>query len=268
MMQVYLYGLLAMLSLAIMTWIVSVRKHDVSIVDSIWSVFFLLGSVVYYLSTGIYTLQQNVLLVLVTVWALRLSAHITWRNHGKPEDVRYRDIRVRYSPYFAIKSLFIIFIFQALIAGLISLPLWYVFTHSAGFGLVDVVGVCLWLIGMYFETVADIQLARFKKTQAARHGGVLDHGLWRYSRHPNYFGEACIWWGYYLIAVSAGGWWTIFAPILMTWLLLKFSGVVLLEKNIVQRRPTYLEYINNTSAFIPWRPKTTRQSSVRSGVTR
>jgi steroid 5-alpha reductase family enzyme len=266
MMQVYLQGLAVMLSLAVITWIVSVRKHDASIVDSIWSVFFLLGSAVYLVSSGTFSTQQIVLFVLVTIWALRLSIYITLRNHGKPEDSRYRDIRERYSPHFALKSLFIIFIFQALLAGFVSLPLWYVFTHATDFGVIDILAVSLWSIGMFFETVGDIQLSSFRKSEASRNGGVLDHGLWRYSRHPNYFGEACIWWAYYLFAFSAGGWWTIVAPILMTWLLLKFSGVMLLEKDIVNRRPSYREYIKNTSAFIPWPPKNLDKSSANSEV--
>jgi steroid 5-alpha reductase family enzyme len=266
MIDAYLQGLLVMLSLAVITWIISVRKHDASIVDSIWSVFFLLGSVVYFISSSSYSVQQIVVLALVVIWALRLSIYITLRNHGKPEDSRYRDIRERYSPYFALKSLFIIFIFQALLAGFISMPLWYVFTHPADFDVVAALAVSLWFIGMFFEMVGDMQLANFKRSEASRNGGVLDHGLWRYSRHPNYFGEACIWWAYYLFAVSAGGWWTIPAPILMTWLLLKFSGVVLLEKDIVNRRPSYREYIKNTSAFIPWPPKKFDKSSANSEV--
>jgi len=256
-MDSYIQGLLAILALGLLTWIVSVKKQDVSIVDSIWSLMFLVATIVYLINSD-FTLQQIILLTLVTVWALRLSIYITWRNHGKPEDHRYQDIRRRYSPNFEIKSLFIIFIFQALLAWIISLPLWYVFSNSSTIELITVIGAALWLIGMVFEVVGDAQLVRFRNAGEDTQTQVLDRGLWRYTRHPNYFGEACIWWGYYLFALSAGGWWTIVAPLWMTWLLLKFSGVALLEKDISNRRPAYREYIKNTSAFFPLPPRKTK----------
>jgi len=246
------YGVIAMLILAFFCWHLSVRINNVSIVDSFWSIFFLLGSVVYLWPNEAITQQQWVLLLLVIIWSLRLSFYITWRNHGEPEDSRYQDIRARYSPNFAMKSLFIIFIFQAVLAGFISLPLWFVFTHPSGFGIIDMLAVALWMTGMFFEVVGDAQMASFRKSNASQNGEVMDRGLWRYTRHPNYFGEACIWWAYYLFAVSAGGWWTIVAPITMTWLLLKFSGVALLEGEIVHRRPAYREYMQRTNAFFPW----------------
>lgn len=255
MIQSYLYGLLAMTILAVLIWLVSVKQQNASIVDSVWSLFFLLGSIVYLWPNEMITFQQIILLSLVAIWALRLSLYITWRNHGKPEDSRYQAIRAKYSPGFALKSLFIIFIFQALLAGFISLPLWFVFTHASDFGLVSSLAVMLWIAGMFFESVGDAQMAGFKKSNASRIGGVMDRGLWRYTRHPNYFGEFCIWWAYYFFAVSAGGWWTLPAPIVMSWLLLKFSGVALLESEIVHRRPAYRSYMQNTSAFFPWPPK-------------
>ncbi len=262
MMQTYFYGLLAMIVLALLTWVISVRKKDASIVDSFWSIFFLLGSIVYVWPNEVLSVQQLVLILLVTVWALRLSLFITWRNHGKPEDTRYQDIRARYAPNFAFKSLFIIFIFQALLAGFISLPLWFVFTRPADFGLLDIAGIALWVVGMFFEVIGDAQMASFRKSTASQNGEVMDQGLWHYTRHPNYFGESCIWWGYYLFALSAGGWWTILAPVAMTWLLLKFSGVALLESDIVHRRPAYREYIKSTSAFVPWPPANDANTAV------
>ena len=261
MILIYVQGLIAMSVLASLTWLVSLRKHDASIVDSIWSLLFLVGMITYALPNVTWTLQHKILFTLVILWSLRLSVYITWRNHGKPEDSRYREIRNKYSPGFAFKSLLIIFLFQAFLAWIISLPLWFVFTHDTQFGFLDAVGISLWIIGMFFEVVGDAQLARFKSSTANQKGKVMDRGLWRYTRHPNYFGEACLWWGYFLFAASAGGWWTILSPILMTWLLLKFSGVVLLEKDIVNRRPAYQEYISRTSAFLPWFPKRPRETS-------
>lgn len=261
MIPIFLQGLIVMLTLAALTWGISLRKHDVSIVDSIWSLLFLVGAITYALSNEAWSLQQIILMALLVLWSLRLSLYITWRNHGKPEDSRYREIRNKYSPNFAIKSLFIIFIFQTVLAWIISLPLWFVFTHKASLGILDGIGIALWSVGMLFEVIGDAQLAHFKKNTANQKGKVMDRGLWRYTRHPNYFGEACLWWGYFMFAASAGGWWTIIAPALMTWLLLKFSGVILLEKDIVNRRPAYRDYISRTSAFLPWPPKDRRAIS-------
>lgn len=246
----YLVGLAGMNILAAGTWLVSYFKRDVSIVDSIWSIMILLGSVIYVLGAESATMRTWIILGMVTVWALRLSFYLTWRNWGEPEDRRYREIRERYESGFAWKSLGIIFIFQAVLAWVVSLPLWPALSLGNTIGFFDWIGMGLYGVGLAFETIADWQLARFKADSINR-GLVMDRGLWQYTRHPNYFGECLIWWGFYLIAVSAGAWWTIPAPLLMTWLLLKFSGVVLLESKIVARRPDYREYIARTNAFLP-----------------
>jgi len=239
-----------MLVLGVLTWILSLIKKDVSIVDSIWSLFFLFGSLTAYFYLDQPSFAHTLLILLVTIWAVRLSAYITRRNLGEDEDKRYQDIRERYSPNFKFKSLFIIFIFQATLAAIIALPLVYTLSQAAEINLIYGAGVFLWLIGFIFEAVGDAQLAAFKRNNS-KEGAVMDKGLWRYTRHPNYFGECCLWWGYYLIALSAGGWWTIISPVIMTWLLLRFSGVALLEKDIVERRPAYRDYIQRTSAFFP-----------------
>lgn len=248
--HIYLYGLAAIAALAILTWLLSVIKRDVSIVDSIWSLMILAGAAVYAASSDYYGTRSFLILGLLLLWALRLSLYLTWRNWGEPEDRRYREIRDKYSPHFALKSLGIIFLLQALLAWIISLPLWPALSQSVALQPLDMLAIALWLLGMSFEIIGDWQLARFKADPANR-GKVLDQGLWRYTRHPNYFGEALIWWSFYLFAVSAGAWWTLFAPLLMTWLLLKFSGVVLLEQSINERRPAYRQYIESTNAFIP-----------------
>ncbi len=185
---------------------------------------------------------------------MRLSLYLTWRNWDKEEDSRYREIRDRHEPGFWWKSLFIIFTFQALLAWVIVLPLWPALVLEESFSLWDFTALALWATGMVFEAVSDQQLALFKADPANR-SKVLDEGLWRYTRHPNYFGECLIWWGFYGFAVSVGAWWTIVGPLLMTWLLLKFSGVSLLEKTITERRPAYLDYIRRTNAFIPGRTR-------------
>jgi len=244
----------AMLLLALCAWVASVVKRDASLVDSVWSLFFLGGLVAYATASDAAGARATLLGVLVTLWALRLSAYITWRNRGEPEDRRYRAIRARNEPGFAWKSLYLVFGLQAVLAWVIALPLFVGTAERTPLGLFDLAGVLLWMIGFGFETIGDWQLARFK-TDPGKRGQVLDTGLWRYTRHPNYFGEATLWWGFYLIAAAAGGWWTIFAPALMTILLLKVSGVALLEKDIAERRPAYRAYIEGTNAFIPGPPK-------------
>lgn len=253
----YFYGLLAMLVLAFATWLLSTVRKDVSIVDSIWSLMFLVASAVYAYYAPQYSWQEKLLLGMLLIWAIRLSVHLTWRNWGEPEDRRYQAIREKYQPDFALKSLFIIFGFQAVLAWLVSLPLWAALAYGHSFSAWNIAGISLWLVGMLFETIADWQLARFRSS-AANRNKVMDRGLWRYSRHPNYFGECLIWWGFYLFAVNAGAWWSILSPLLMTWLLLKFSGVVMLEETIRQRRPAYADYIARTNAFIPWLPRASR----------
>jgi steroid 5-alpha reductase family enzyme len=189
-------------------------------------------------------------LALVAAWALRLSIHIAERNHGQPEDRRYAEIRRNNEPGFRFKSLYIVFGLQAVLACVIGLPLLAAVSGSSSLGWFDAVGVGLWLAGMFFEVVGDHQLARFNAEPSNR-GKVLDSGLWRYTRHPNYFGEFLIWWGYFLLALAAGGWWTFLSPLLMTYLLLKVSGVALLETTIGERRPAYADYIRRTNAFFP-----------------
>jgi steroid 5-alpha reductase family enzyme len=250
----YLLGFAVMLGLAAVTWLVSLVKRDVSIVDSMWSIFFLAAALVY---AGAHpeVLPRNALvLVLVVVWALRLAGYLTWRNWGEPEDHRYQKIRANNQPHFALKSLYLIFGLQAALAWVVSLPLLAAIASSRPLGLFDYAGAALAVFGILFETIGDWQLARFKANSANR-GRVLDTGLWRYTRHPNYFGECCVWWGFYLIALSAGGWWSVVAPLLMTLLLLKVSGVAMLERDIGERRPAYRDYIACTNALLPGPPR-------------
>ena len=251
----YFYGLVGALLLGFVVWLISLVKRDVSIVDSIWSLLFLVAAAIYFATAQERTTLSVLVLALVALWAFRLSIHITWRNLGEEgEDRRYQAMRERNNPNFAFKSLYIVFGFQALIAWFISLPLWAAIHSGGTINGVAIIGVVLWAIGMFFESVGDWQLSRFKADPANK-GKVMNYGLWRYSRHPNYFGNATIWWGFYFLALSVGAWSTIVAPIAMTFLLLKFSGVALLEKDIAERRPKYAQYIESTSAFIPWPPK-------------
>jgi len=246
----YLSVLVVLLLASVAGWLFSVVRQNVTIVDSLWALFFLLAA----LTTATLTPQPGpratLIIVLVAIWAARLSGYLTWRNWGKPEDHRYQGIRRRNEPGFTFKSLYLVFALQAVLAWIIAAPLAAGISSPAPFGLFDAAGITLWVSGFLFETIGDWQLARFKANPENK-GKVMDHGLWRYTRHPNYFGEACLWWGYWLIAASAGGWWTVFAPLLMSVLLLKVSGVALLEKDIGERRPAYRDYIARTNAFFP-----------------
>ena len=266
---VYVQGLAAILLLLTMVWLVSVWRRDASIVDAFWSIAFLVAALSYWVAAPEVAMNdaatniepgsgsdsgigpRAVLIISLTaLWALRLAGYISWRNWGEGEDRRYQAIRARNSPYFAGKSLFIIFWLQGVLAWLISLPLLAGILGQQSLGWLDIAAVSLWCIGFLFEAVGDWQLARFKADPANK-GRVMDRGLWRYSRHPNYFGNCCLWWGFYLLALAAGGWWSIISPILMTFLLLKVSGVSLLEQDITERRPAYRDYIQRTNAFVP-----------------
>jgi len=251
-------GLAVMLAIVALTWVVSLIKVDVSIVDGVWSLLILGGGVVYATALPASGPRTPLVMTLLTMWALRLSAHITWRNWGEAEDYRYRAIRARNQPHFKWKSLYLVFTLQALLAWIVSLPLLAAIDGAAPPGWLDVAGAALVLSGFIFESVADWQLAQFNR-RAGTVGGVMDRGLWRYTRHPNYFGEFCVWWGFYVIACAAGGWWAIVSPLLMSVLLLRISGVALLEKDIGERRPAYREYIVRTNAFFPGLPKGDRR---------
>ena len=240
----------ALFLVAAIFWVFSLIRNDVSIVDSLWSMMFLLAVAIYFAMSPQHGPRELLVLVLVTLWAVRLTTYITLRNRGEPEDYRYQEIRKNNEPGFRFKSLYIVFILQAFLAWVISLPLFAAMGAPAPLGLLDYAGVAFWMVGMVFESIGDLQLSRFRSNPENK-GKVLNTGLWRFTRHPNYFGNFMLWWGFYLIALSAGAWWTIIAPILMTFLLLKVSGVALLEKDISERRPKYAEYIRQTNAFFP-----------------
>ena len=249
-MTVYLVALALILLVGALAWVASVLIDDVSFVDSLWSLFFLLAAFVFALSAEFVPARGMLVLALVLVWSLRLSLHITMRNWGEPEDHRYQAIRANNEPYFVVKSLYIVFGLQGVLAWIIAAPLLPVMQATAQLGVLDGIALLLFVVGFTFESVGDWQLRRFKADPDNR-GRVLDTGLWRYTRHPNYFGEFCIWWAFWLFAVAAGAWWTVFSPLLMSFLLLRVSGVAMLEKTMPERRPAYADYIRQTNAFFP-----------------
>lgn len=255
--QAYSFALASVTAVAMGAWIYSVLRRNVSIVDSLWSLMMLLCLLVYLTAAGPGGPRSLPVLIMLAIWALRLSGYITMRNHGQPEDRRYQAIRRNNDPGFQFKSLYIVFLLQAVLAWVICLPALAAVSAQTAPGPLDYAGFALWLSGMFFQVVGDYQLKRFR-SQPGNQAQVLKTGLWRYTRHPNYFGEAVLWWGFYLIALSAGAWWAIVSPLLMTFLLLRVSGVALLEKDIRERRPAYLDYIRNTNAFFPGRPQALR----------
>ena len=258
-----LAGLATIGVLALLTWLASLWRHDVSLVDRMWPVFIAAAAAAYALTLPDHGARGACLLALVAVWAVRLCAYITRRNWGHGEDRRYQDIRRRHEPWFAAKSLVLVFGLQTLLAWIVSAPLLAGLAAARPLGLVDAAGFALAAFGIVYEAIADAQMARFKADDKNA-GRVMDRGLWRSSRHPNYFGEACTWWGLWLLAVGGtglAGAWTIVSPLLMTWLLLKVSGVGLLEKDIGQRRPAYRDYISRTPAFVPGWPRKPNRTS-------
>ena len=255
-----------LLAAAILLWLVSLQKRDVSIVDSFWSLMILLSGLVFFISTAQLEQRSYLVLTLAVIWAIRLSAYISWRNRGETEDYRYQVIRKNNEPHFKYKSLYIVFGLQAVLAWIVSLPLLSAINSQNSLYWLDYLALSLWLFGMFFEVIGDAQLARFK-ADAANKGKVMAQGLWRYTRHPNYFGEFCIWWAFFIFAVASGYWWSIISPVLMSLLLLKVSGVSLLEKDIHERRPAYADYRQRTNAFFPWRPKTIKSSALKTETT-
>lgn len=256
--ELLLVAALAIGLLMLATWLVSVIVNDASIVDIVWGLGFVLATGVAYLSSPIDTITDRSLLMLIMVgiWGLRLSGYLAWRNIGKGEDRRYQQMRKKSPDSFWLVSLYKVFGIQAILMWIVAVPAVVVHAIDEPLYWLDFVGLSVWVVGFFFETVGDIQLARFKSQPDSR-GKVMDRGLWRYTRHPNYFGDFCVWWGVFVVAAAAGAWWTVFSPILMSALLMRYSGVGLLEKTIGRRRPGYEEYAKKTNAFFPGPPRDT-----------
>ncbi len=247
----------AIFGLMLMLWLFSLALRNSSIVDIFWGTGFVIVAWAAFLLTPDGFLPRKLLLAaLVTIWGLRLSIHILRRNWGKPEDFRYAKWREESGRSWWWHSFFKVFLLQGILLWIISAPLIAVQLSPTPqrLGPLDALGVLVWAFGFYFEAAGDAQLERFKSDPANK-GKLLTTGVWRYTRHPNYFGDAAQWWGYFLIAASAGAWWTIFSPVLMTLLLVRVSGVALLEKTLIKTKPGYREYAETTSAFVPWFPR-------------
>ena len=255
---VALDALAVVAALSLATWVVSVARRDASLVDRMWPVLIAGAALVCWHSLPTVNARGDMMLALVLAWALRLCVYITKRNWGHGEDRRYQAIRARNEPGFALKSLYLVFALQAVLAWVVAAPFLVGMTSAGLFGALDAIGAALAAFGIAFEAIGDFQMARFRADGGNR-GAVMDRGLWRYTRHPNYFGEACVWWGFALMALSGSGLagaWCLVSPLLMTILLLRVSGVSLLEQDIGERRPSYGAYVRRTNAFVPGRPRT------------
>ena len=250
-------ALLWLLGVMTVVWLVSFVRRDLSTVDLFWAVAILVAAWVYFGAANVVYVRHLVVLGLVHLWGFRLSFYLLRRNWGQPEDRRYRAMRERRGKSFAWTSLFIVFWLQAIVAWLISLPLYVALTLTVSQQLtwLDWFGLVVFTVGFSFEVVGDWQLAHFKNNPA-HSSQVCDRGLWRYTRHPNYFGEAVLWWGLSCFALGIpGSGWVIIGPVFMTLLLLKVSGVSLVEQHLRHTKAGYDAYASRTSAFIPWFPK-------------
>lgn len=241
--------------LMVLTWGISVPLRDASIVDPIWPVGFIVAAWIAFAFGDGDPGRRWLLVGLVTIWGLRLSGHLARRNFGKGEDPRYAKMREKRPQTFWIRSLVTVFLLQGLLIWIVALPVQMGAVPDTSLGVLAAIGVVVWAVGLFFETVGDWQLDRFRADPSNK-GKVLDSGLWRYTRHPNYFGDFCIWWGIYLVAAETGiGAASILGPILMSVLLIRVSGAALLEKDLKSSRPGYEDYVRRTSAFFPRPPK-------------
>ena len=248
---------LAIAALMLTTWVISLLVRDASIIDIVWGLGFVLVAWVSHAVGDGETGRSLLIAALVTVWGLRLSGYLAWRNIGKGEDKRYQAMRRRWGDRFPVISLVTVFLTQGVLMWIVSLPV-QLAAHASEpptLGLLAWIGVAVWFVGFVFESVGDLQLARFK-ADPDNEGQVMDRGLWRYTRHPNYFGDFCVWWGIFLVAAETGpARWGVIGPLVMSVLLMKYSGVGVLEKSIGKRRPGYEEYKRRTSTFFPRPPK-------------
>jgi steroid 5-alpha reductase family enzyme len=241
---------IGLFSLLTLLWLISLKAKDSSIVDIFWG----LGFVFMAWMLNSFTFKSILVATLVSLWGIRLSGWLAMRNLGKGEDKRYTAMRAKWGSKWPLYSLFIVFYFQGILMCIVSLPVQQVVTSMDSLiGPWDILATMVVLTGIIFESVADWQLKAFK-SKPENKGQVITIGLWKYSRHPNYFGDFVVWWGFFCFAVSIGAYWTAIGPAVMSVLLMHVSGVTLLEQTM-KSRPGYAEYIARTNAFFPWKPK-------------
>jgi len=233
----------------------TVKKH--SVVDTAWGIGIALAALTAFLtSTGHGQAERRYLLLAASLlWGLRLAGYVGWRNHGQPEDPRYKDMLDQAKGNRNLYALRMIYLLQAAILWLATVPVQAGMLERAPAGALAIAGAVLFAVGFFFESVGDWQLYRFKADPANK-GQVMDRGLWHYTRHPNYFGDFCMWWG--LFAIGYGSWQelpALVAPLLMTFILTRGTGASMTDRRMKASRPGYAEYVERTSGFIPLPPK-------------
>ncbi|MDP4273270.1 MAG: DUF1295 domain-containing protein [Bacteroidota bacterium] len=255
--QIYFQALLVFLLLMFALWLISIYFKNTSIVDFFWGLGFVVICAFYFVKTVGFGPRKFLLMFLVATWGIRLSSYLIWRSIRQGEDLHIQNLKKKIE---GNRLKWILFLKTCIIYGilmwLISAPLLGAqFSDSDySFNILDLIGFMLWIAGMIFETVADIQMARFK-TERKDKNRLMDRGLWKYCRHPNYFGDAMVWWGYGFLCLAAGSDFPVLGSVLMTFMIVKVSGVAMLEKNLKETKLGYADYMSRTNAFFPWFPK-------------
>jgi len=247
--MIFLNALFINLLFAYFGWLLSLKKNNVTHVDTMWSLFFVLNALYFY-SVFPASLRSSLIILLVLFWGVRLAIYLTYRNWGKPEDTRYLKIRQNNEPHFRYKSAYIIFGFQAILAWIVGSILFIAIENNHPITWLDNLGFIVILFGIAYESIADYQLMQFKNDIKNR-GKLLQSGLWKLSRHPNYFGEILVWWGFFITTLVTGIHFNLIAPLLMTFLILRFSGVTLLEANLIKKFNGYDDYQKKVNTIIP-----------------
>ncbi|MGD0241078.1 MAG: DUF1295 domain-containing protein [Streptosporangiaceae bacterium] len=247
----------ALLVLQGLTFAIAIKIKKHSVVDTAWGIGIALAALTAFLtSTGHGQAERRYLLLAASVlWGARLAGYVGWRNHGKPEDPRYHDMLDKATGNKNLYALRMIYLLQAAILWLATVPVQAGMDERAAAGPLTIIGAVLFAVGFFFESVGDWQLYRFKADPANK-GQVMDRGLWHYTRHPNYFGDFCMWWG--LFAISYGSWQelpALVAPLLMTFILTRGTGASMTDRRMKASRPGYVDYVERTSGFIPLPPK-------------
>jgi steroid 5-alpha reductase family enzyme len=253
--QLFLTAAGALFLYMMAVFILAIMIRDNSIVDIAYGVAFIIAASSAALVQGFSHPRMILLYFMVFTWGTRLAVHLFTRHRGRGEDFRYRKWREEWGKTFLLRSFFQIYILQGTVVLVVSSPVLAVSANPGGkLGVLDAAGFLVWAVGLLFEAVGDWQLLRFKKDPGNK-GRIITTGLWRYTRHPNYFGECTLWWGVYLVALGSGGaWWTVIGPLTINFLLLYVSGIPMLEKKY-EGDPAFEEYRERTSPLIPWLPR-------------
>lgn len=231
-------------------FVVGYVKKNNGIVDVAWGMGFVSIALFTFFMNASYTLLQIVATLLIVIWGVRITLHIGLRNWGKEEDFRYANWRKAWGKWVHLRAFFQVYMLQGLLMLLIAIPIILINSSSfSRFGFLSIVGLLIWIFGFFFEAVGDYQLRQHMQNNKKKKK-IMQSGLWKYTRHPNYFGEMVQWWGLGLMAMSIS-WWSLISPLVITFLLLKVSGVPMLEKKWDDNKE-YQKYKQHTNAFFPW----------------